>query len=157
MTRRGALAATLCLLLAGCGGGRGGALLREIDQDRMREQLRGRPADTIDYRNRCSFRDETGYRGSTQVEIEDNRVLYLATAIELPSRGTCSFGGPGFRQTKSGPSLELRHADGCTVRIWTQGRQMTISYTRCEARCTPPQAFARVWPVLIDMPTGRCD
>ncbi|MDO6386217.1 MULTISPECIES: hypothetical protein [unclassified Uliginosibacterium] len=144
------------LLLAACAAG-GGKLSRQIDQGRMQEQLRS-ASHSLSYRNSCSFHDETGYKGSNRIEIEDNRVLSLATAIELPhDGGRCNFEGPGFRQTRSSPSIELLHPDGCTARLWTQGQQLTISYTHCEARCTQPQNFRKIWPVLIDMPSGRCD
>jgi hypothetical protein len=111
----------------------------------------------INIANACSFRNETGYSGSTRIEIRDSQVRQLNTLYDIPERGSCRIEHTGFRQTVSSPSIELRHADGCIARIWTQGRQLTISYTHCESRCSHPRVFSEVWPVLIDMPTGNCD
>ncbi len=147
----------LCFALAACETGGGGHLVRQIDARRMHEQLRS-SGDDLNYRLRCSFRNETGYNGSTRLDIRDNRVIDLATSINVPEAGgSCRIEGPGFRLTRFQPSIELRHPDGCTARIWTQGRQMTVSYTHCEARCSNPQVFRKTWPVLIDMPSGHCD
>lgn len=145
------------LLLAACETGGGHHLSRQISASRMREQLH--PGGSINYRNSCRFSNETGYNGSSQVEIRNNRVLYLSTIINVPAAGgRCTFdGGSGFRQTRFTPSIEIVQPGGCTARIWTQGRQLTISYTRCESSCSNPRVFEKVWPVLIDMPTGHCD
>jgi len=120
-------------------------------------QIREAPR-PINIRHRCAFRNETGYNGSTQVEIANNEVKALNTQINIPDRGACNFDWNGFQQTKRSPSIELRHpADGCTVRIWEQGRQLTISYSQCARRCASAETFKYVWPVLIDRISGACD
>lgn len=111
----------------------------------------------INIANSCSFKNETGYKGSARIEIRDSQVHQLSTAYEIPEYGTCRIERAGFRQTLSSPSIELRHPDGCTARIWTQGRRLTVSYTHCESRCSHPAVFSKVWPVLVDIPTGNCD
>ena len=137
--------------------GKPGSLLAKIDRARLSAQVQQAPK-AINIKQRCSFRNETGYNGSTLVEIADNEVKALSTQIEVPLHGgSCSFEGPGFRQTARTPSIELRHNDGCTVRIWTQGKQLTISYSKCAARCSNPEVFKYIWPVLIDQPSGKCD
>ena len=137
--------------------GKPGSLLAKIDRARLSAQVQQKPR-AINIKHRCSFRNETGYNGSTRVEIANNEVRALATAINVPLYGgSCSFDWAGFRQTARTPSIELRHADGCTARIWTQGRQLTISYTACAARCSNPNVFKYVWPVLIDTASGACD
>lgn len=134
-----------------------GSLLGKVDRSKLNAQVRqgGKP---INISHRCSFRNETGYKGSTQVDIANSEVRRLATSIEVPlASGYCNFDNAGFRQTARSPAIELRHADGCTVRIWDQGPQLTISYSACAARCSSPEVFKYIWPVLIDRPSGRCD
>lgn len=106
---------------------------------------------------RCSFRNETGYNGSSSASIEAGVVRALATRVEVPGRGSCDFAWGGFRQTQTTPSIELVHADRCTVRVWQQGQQLTVSYSNCAARCTGEETFKYVWPVLVDLRRGRCD
>lgn len=106
---------------------------------------------------RCSFRNETGYNGSSSARIEAGAVRALATRVEVPGRGSCDFAWGGFRQTQTTPSIELVHADRCTVRVWQQGQQLTVSYSNCAARCSGADTFKYVWPVLVDLRRGRCD
>lgn len=137
--------------------GKPGSLLAKIDRARLSAQVQQAPK-AINIKQRCSFRNETGYNGSTLVEIANNEVKALSTQISVPLHGgSCSFEGSGFRQVARTPSIELRHNDGCTVRIWTQGKQLTISYSKCAARCSNPEVFKYIWPVLIDQPSGKCD
>ncbi len=133
-----------------------GSTISRADKARILAQMQAstRP---ITLERACSFRNETGYKGSTRVNIRNGEVIQLDTTYEIPDYGICRIEKAGFRQVATTPSIELRHADGCTARIWTQGRQLTISYTRCAARCSRPEAFSYVWPVLIDQPSGRCD
>lgn len=135
---------------------RPGSLLGKIDQSKLREQLRQAPK-AINIQHRCSFRNETGYNGSTRVTIVNNEVKELATRISVPlAGGSCNFEGSGFRQTTRSPSIEMRHADGCMVRIWSQGRQLSIAYSNCAARCNSAETFKYIWPVLIDQSNGQC-
>ena len=137
--------------------GKPGSLLAKVDRARLSAQVQQTPK-AINIRHRCSFRNETGYNGSTHIEIANNEVKALSTSIQVPLYGgSCSFEGSGFRQTARTPSIEMRHADGCTVRIWTQGPQLTVSYSKCASRCTDPNVFKYIWPVLIDQPSGKCD
>lgn len=134
-----------------------GSLLARIDRSRLQAQLREIPQ-PITFHRQCVFRDETGYNGTALVDIANNEVRALSTTINVPDRGACNFDMAGFQQTQRSPSIELRHkGDGCTVRIWRQGRQLTISYSRCARRCASPETFAYVWPVLIDMGSSVCD
>ena len=137
--------------------GKPGSLLSRVDRALLSAQIHATPR-PIDIRHRCTFRNETGYNGSTQVEIANNEVKALNTQINIPDHGACNFDWNGFQQTKRSPSIELRHpADGCTVRIWEQGRQLTISYSQCARRCASAETFKYVWPVLIDRISGACD
>ncbi len=133
-----------------------GSLLSRVDQSRLKAQLQKAPG-PINVRNQCSFRDDTGYHGSNRVEIVNGEVRSLATEISVPERGSCSFETSGFRQTQRTPSIEMRSpTDGCTVRIWQQGQQVTISYTHCAQRCASAEAFKYVWPVLVNTGSGSC-
>lgn len=135
-----------------------GSLLAKVDRGKLASQIR-QAAPPINIKHRCSFQNETGYKGSTRIEIVHNEVKQLATSIEVPlAGGRCDFDSSGFRQTARSPAIELQHPrDGCTVRIWSQGTQLTVSYTRCAARCSTPETFRYVWPVLIDQRKGSCD
>lgn len=167
------LGSLVLMLLAGCAhetatspeGAQGASLSRakpgslqsRVDQGRLRAQLR-KPQGPISLRNQCSFHDDTGYRGSNRVEVVNGDVRSLATQITVPNRGSCSFDTSGFRQIQRSPSIEMRSpSDGCTVRIWQQGSQVTVSYTHCEQRCTSAEAFKYVWPVLINTSSGKCN
>jgi hypothetical protein len=133
-----------------------GSLLSRVDQSRLKSQLQKAPG-PINVRNQCSFHDDTGYHGSNRVEIVNGEVRSLTTQISVPDRGSCSFETSGFRQTQRTPSIEMRSpGDGCTVRIWQQGQQVTISYTHCAQRCTSAEAFKYVWPVLVNTGSGSC-
>ena len=133
-----------------------GSLLARVDQSRLRAQLQKAPG-PINVRNQCSFHDDTGYHGTNRVEIVNGEVRSLATEISVPDRGSCSFETSGFKQIQRTPSIELRNAgDGCTVRIWQQGPQVTISYTHCAQRCASAETFKYVWPVLINTGSGTC-
>lgn len=134
-----------------------GSLLAKIDRKRLSEQMqkKDRP---INIRHRCSFRNETGYNGNIALDVLNNEVKALNTAINVPLYGgSCRFDGAGFRQTARTPSIEMRHADGCTARIWTQGTQLTVAYSNCASRCTDPEVFKYIWPVLIQQKNGHCD
>jgi len=133
-----------------------GSLLSRVDQSRLRARLQKAPG-PINVRNQCTFRDDTGYHGSNRVEIVNGEVRSLATEISVPDRGSCSFETSGFKQIQRSPSIEMRNAgDGCTVRIWQQGPQITISYTHCAQRCASAETFKYVWPVLINTGNGSC-
>lgn len=133
-----------------------GSLLARVDQSRLRAQLQKAPG-PINVRNQCTFHDDTGYHGSNRVEIVNGEVRSLATEISVPDRGSCSFETSGFKQIQRSPSIEMRNAgDGCTVRIWQQGSQITISYTHCAQRCASAETFKYVWPVLINTSNGSC-
>lgn len=137
---------------------RSGSLLAKVDDQRLRAQLQ-KNHKPINIKHRCGFLNETGYKGSTHIEIAHGEVKQLATRIEVPlAGGRCDFEFNGFRQTARSPAIELRHPeDGCTVRIWAQGPQLTVSYTQCATRCSSAETFKSIWPVLIDQASGKCD
>ena len=106
----------------------------------------------------CKFHNETGYNGETTLEVREGTVRRMRTVVNVPEQGQCVFELADMQQTKIMPSVELHgRQTACTVRIWEQGRQVTLSFSSCAARCTPHEAFAYVWPVLIDKPSGKCE
>lgn len=123
-----------------------------------RSKLKALEAKPIDLQANCRFHNETGYNGTMVADIRAGTVKQLSTVVNIPEQGSCKFDWEGFTQTQRLPSIELRHArDNCTVRIWQQGRQITVSYSNCAQRCSPANAFKYVWPVLVERTSGRCD
>jgi hypothetical protein len=134
---------------------RPGSLARQIDPKKLAAQLSLRP---LDIAMSCSFRNESGFNGEASVNVANGSAKSLKMNVNIPERGACVFDMSGFRQTHGGSMVELRHpADGCTVRMWEQGRQVTVAFSECAARCAPASAFQYVWPMLIDRPSKRCD
>lgn len=146
------------LLLAGCGGGEQTVTREGSPSANVRGKLKALEAKPIDLVTSCRFKNETGYSGTMTAEIRDGVVKRLSTSVKIPDQGSCNFEWDGFVQRQRLPSIELYNSrDGCTAKIWQQGRQVTVSYSNCAQRCTSSNAFKYVWPVLVDRSSGRCD
>ncbi|THF62100.1 hypothetical protein [Pseudothauera rhizosphaerae] len=120
-----------------------------------RRQLKPMPVRPLDVKADCRFKDEVGYAASARVHVAKAEVRDFAATVDVPKRGSCQFDMNGFRQVKKEPHVELRAADGCTVRMWEQGQQVTVSFAQCASRCSSG-TFEYVWPILINRRNGRC-
>ncbi|GAB2180891.1 hypothetical protein DLREEDagrD3_11140 [Denitratisoma sp. agr-D3] len=110
----------------------------------------------INAKTKCSFRDPTGYRGQLALKVKNTTVEQLTASVTIPKRGSCSFDLKDFRQTASGASAVLSHkASECTLRLWTQGRQLTVGFNNCPQQCSG-ESFDYLWPILVDAKSGRC-
>ena len=46
-------------------------------------------------------------------------------------------------------------AGACTISMWEQKDEVTVSYRNCAAHCTPG-AHDYLWPTLVSRRTGSC-
>lgn len=110
----------------------------------------------LNTRTKCSFRDQTGYRGQLSLRMKNTQVEQFAAAVTIPKRGSCSFDLKQFEQTASGSTAVLSHKETeCTVRMWSQGRQLTVGFNNCSQQCSG-ESFDYLWPILVDAKSGRC-
>lgn len=109
----------------------------------------------LDLHADCRFTDEAGYGASARIEVKQSEVRAFAASIEVPRRGNCRFELADFEQVKTPAHVELRARDGCVVRMWEQGDQVTVAFAQCASRCDRG-TFDYVWPILVDRPSGRC-
>lgn len=115
-------------------------------------------AQPISLTMRCAARDERRHTVQADIDVAGGDVRYLRARLAHP-RGACEFALPDFRQTRALPSIELRAINGteCVLRMWEQGPQVVLAYSRCAQYCEPQQAFAEMLPILFDRRVGRCD
>lgn len=104
----------------------------------------------------CAFKDETGYRGAMKLKVADAQVRTFEARVDIPGRGTCRFDLRDFRQTASMPNVALSaQRSRCIVRMWEQGRRVTVAFNNCQDRCSG-RAYSYLWPILADVQTGSC-
>ncbi|HEX6828100.1 MAG TPA: hypothetical protein VF104_03875, partial [Burkholderiales bacterium] len=105
----------------------------------------------------CAFRDPTGYRGTMKLQVAEAKVQRFEAAVEIPPHGSCSFALEEFTQTAEMPNPVLRHRrNDCEVRVWEQGRRVTVAFSHCRDMCSSYAAFERLWPILADSGNGSC-
>ena len=104
----------------------------------------------------CAFKDETGYRGVMKLKVADAQVRTFEAKVDIPGRGVCRFDLRDFRQTASMPNVALSaQRSRCIVRMWEQGRRVTVAFNNCQDRCTG-KSYSYLWPIMADAQTGRC-
>lgn len=104
----------------------------------------------------CAFKDETGYRGVMKLKVADAQVRTFEARVDIPGRGACRFDLRDFRQTASMPNVALSaQRSRCIVRMWEQGRRVTVAFNNCQDRCSG-KAYSYLWPIMADAQTGRC-
>lgn len=128
-------------------------------QERPAERL-GKPGPIpvrpLNVKAACAFRDETGYQGAMQLHVAEARVTQFDATVNVPRHGSCRFALKDFRQTGSMPSVTLKATGSrCVVRMWEQGRRVTVAFSDCEDMCTG-EAFTYLWPFLADSHDGTC-
>jgi hypothetical protein len=129
--------------------------------ERTRRYLASRGLPTIEtrplnVRTDCTFRDETGYGGRLDLEVQDAGVHRFAAKVDIPRRGSCRFELADFRQAASLPTVTLTSArSNCTVNMWEQGSKVTVAFSGCQAQCDSG-TFDYLWPILVETPSGRC-
>lgn len=119
-------------------------------------RLKPMPVRPLSVQADCHFKDEAGYAASARLDISYSEVRAFAATVDVPRRGSCRFDLADFKQVQKEPHVELRAHDGCTVRMWEQGEQVTVAFTQCASRCSRG-TFDYVWPILVDRPSGQCN
>lgn len=119
-------------------------------------RLKPMPIRPLQVKAECQFKDETGYAGSALVNVENDEIKAFAAAVDIPRRGTCRFNLAEFHQVKATAHVELLARNGCTVRMWEQGDQVTVAFSQCAKNCTG-NAAEYLWPILVDRPSGQCN
>ena len=110
----------------------------------------------VDIKADCAWKDENGYNGQMKLVADDNVVSTFHATVTHPKHGTCSFAFADFRQTQKTPNIELKTSKSpCTVRMWAQGQQVSVAFSKCKSMCTG-NAMDYLWPILADAKTGSC-
>lgn len=121
----------------------------------QRGRLKPMPVRPLSIKTDCRFKDEVGYGGSAVLDISYSEVRAFAARVDVPKHGSCQFDLADFKQVLKEPHVELQGRDGCTVRMWEQGEQVTVAFSECAKRCTRG-TFEYVWPILVDRSSGQC-
>lgn len=127
----------------------------EPERALQRGRLKPMPVRPLSIKTDCHFKDEVGYGGSAVLDISYSEVRAFAATVDVPKRGSCKFDLADFKQVLKVPHVELQARDGCTVRMWEQGEQVTVAFSECAKRCTRG-TFEYVWPILVDRSSGQC-
>ncbi|MBR0567354.1 hypothetical protein J5J83_14620 [Azoarcus sp. L1K30] len=158
--RRGALGALAgALLLAACA--TPSIFVPETapapsDETQAGGRLKPMPIRPLNVQADCRFKDEAGYGASALLDVSYSEVHRFSASVSVPKRGSCHFDLADFEQVRKEPHVELRARDGCVVRMWEQGDQVTVAFAQCASRCDRG-TFDYVWPILVDRPSGRCN
>jgi hypothetical protein len=114
------------------------------------------PVKPLNVKADCSFRDETGYQGAMKLDVTNAQVRRFEASVDIPRRGNCRFDLKDFQQTGAMPSIVLKsQGSRCVVRMWEQGRRVTVAFDSCNDMCTG-DAFTYLWPFLADAHNGSC-
>lgn len=112
------------------------------------------PARPLQAKADCSYRDDIGTEGRLQLEVKNSKVERFASDVNMGRKGRCSFDLSAFRQTSFDHTPTLV-AGACTISMWEQKDEVTVSYRNCAAYCTPG-AHDYLWPTLVSRRTGNC-
>lgn len=157
-------AALLSALLSGCGslpapvadGGRAEPVRPSRPATRPGQKPPPIAVRALNVSSDCAFRDPTGYRGAMKLKVADAEVQAFEAKVDIPEQGVCRFALTDFRQTETLPNVVLRARDSaCTVRMWEQGRRVTVAFNDCADRCAPSAAYPYLWPILAHR-SGGC-
>lgn len=112
----------------------------------------------IELAGRCNQVDVDGFGENAILDVRNNTVTALNWTIKVGKRGTCSFRGTDFHQTRSRPHIELvaRDGSGCKLMIWQEARRITLGHAGCERWCSPRSIADDAFPVMFDPRTGGC-
>jgi hypothetical protein len=112
------------------------------------------PARALQAQADCRYRDDGGTEGRLLLEVKDSKVERFASEVDMGRRGSCRFELSAFTQTRFDHTPTLV-AGACTVSMWEQKDEVTVSYRNCAAHCTPG-ANDYLWPTLVSRRTGDC-
>ncbi len=90
------------------------------------------------------------------LHVTKAEVKRFVAEVNIPKQGLCRFDLKSFKQTASLPNVVLTdEASGCVVRMWEQGKGVTVAFNACQAKCSG-DAFSYLWPILVESKSGRC-
>lgn len=90
------------------------------------------------------------------LQVTKAEVKRFVAEVSIPKQGLCRFEMKNFHQTATLPNVVLTDdASGCVVRIWEQGKGVTVAFNACQSMCGG-DAFSYLWPILVDTRNGRC-
>jgi len=90
------------------------------------------------------------------LHVTKAEVKRFIAEVSIPNQGLCRFDMKNFQQTTRLPNVVLTdEASGCVVRMWEQGKGVTVAFNSCAAQCSG-DAFSYLWPILVDTKSGRC-
>lgn len=128
----------------------------EMPKSKAEAALRFGKMKPVDIKADCAWKDENGYNGQMKLLAADNVVSSFNATVTHPQHGTCRFDFADFRQTQKTPNVELKASKSpCTVRMWTQGQQVSVAFSKCKSMCTG-NAMDYLWPILANAKTGSC-
>lgn len=111
------------------------------------------PTRPLNARSSCSFKDPTGYKGKILLLVKEARVQQFSAQVDVPRKGSCQFNLKHFEQVETLPQVKLAAADGCSVRMWEQGKKVTVAFSGCQAQCSG-DAVDYLWPIQLE--NRRC-
>ena len=119
--------------------------------------LKPQPTRPLNVRSHCSHRDAIGTVTRLNLLVKEAEVKSFDALVSMKGHGVCSFNIKDFAQDAKLPQVLLRHKkeSDCTVRMWEQGKEVTIAFNSCQRSCEG-KAFDYLWPVVVDAKTGRC-
>lgn len=119
--------------------------------------LKPMPTRALNVKSSCSHRDAVGTQTKLKLLVKDAQVKTFNAQVNIPQRGICRFDLKNFEQTATLPQALLKAKDGsdCSVRMWEQGKEVTIAFNSCPKACEG-EAFSYLWPILVDAKSGRC-
>lgn len=122
-----------------------------------KRNLKPQPTRPLNVRSRCSHKDAIGTVTRLNLLVKEADVKAFDVQVSMKGRGACRFNAQDFKQDARLPQVLLRHKtqNDCTVRMWEQGKEVTIAFNSCPQACEG-QAFQYLWPVIVDAKTGRC-
>lgn len=120
-------------------------------------KLKPQPTRPLNVKSKCTHRDAVGTQTRLNLLVKNAEVKAFSAQVSIPHRGSCRFELKNFEQTATLPQALLKAKDGsdCSVRMWEQGKEVTIAFNSCPAACEG-EAFSYLWPILVDAKSGRC-
>lgn len=119
--------------------------------------LKPMPTRPLNVKSSCTHRDTMGTQTRLNLLVKNAEIKTFKAQVSIPQRGTCRFDLKDFQQTATLPQALLKAKDGseCSVRMWEQGKEVTIAFNSCPKACEG-EAFNYLWPILVDAKSGRC-